>query len=417
MASRPASAGAHRVRNAPSSGPPQQRPQSARIRELLEEQRVPGSIMLRRPKSALSLNLKVRSSTTPANKTLSYDAMRNREEGWNADFVKMKSLDASARGSGIRAAKNLRKTKSDSKLKPLKTRKTRKRKKKNNNLEVVSSEFSKTCDEIKRLWEQLHIPTKDRVYFKEAFLTEKKRPTATARARVKEQHQLLLQHKATTIEVLKRIKDRENNLMVLRKSSVEFICGKEDEDDSGDDSESNSFKPAREIVGLQRASIVVVEAIVRWRSLLWRDHAFNYMGMNYLIKMQTDARFVGKTIDESCKDTLFFTDCELLEGGEKVDVDALAEIVKQEAATQIKIRSEKKSLTTAGYYVPLLRWSPDKPPDVELTELKDDEYERDIDLDEGTQGEEEERKDEDVFKSSKQHLEMLQQLQNTLQKH
>mmetsp|Transcript_15627 Transcript_15627/g.27251 ORF Transcript_15627/g.27251 Transcript_15627/m.27251 type:complete len:197 (-) Transcript_15627:2745-3335(-) len=95
--------------------------------------------------------------------------------------------------------------------------------------------------------------------------------------------------------------------------------------------------------------------------MLWRPHPFIWQGMNYLVKLQSDARFYRKTLDKSCKDTVLFTDATYCNAPlrEEKTLKEVCAIVNAETRVQCELKAEHKRLIVSGYYIPMLRWSPE----------------------------------------------------------
>ncbi|GBG32925.1 Hypothetical Protein FCC1311_091512 [Hondaea fermentalgiana] len=408
-----------------------------------------------------------------------YKQLRKREDGWDAEFVRGRSLEEPVRGSGPRALASLKKSKMSSSgtLRPLSAgglarissgtgsgasgaSATIKKKKKKKKKQLVKrrplsnqgAEMEVLCGDISSLWEQLHIPKRDRDFFRKTYFPRKRpcnRPAPAVLARMREQLHLLKEHRQATLAALRVIQDREaklETLLHLMIHSEQTCCTKtgangtgpacdaeatkksKTKDDDNDDDDDADKKIHQAVRSLRKASIAVVQEIEKWRALLWRPHPFNFLGSNYLSKMQTDAKAYRERMDHRCRDTVFFTDakaCSHEEAPEGISLKKLLQVVKQEALLQCELRGEHKRLLSAGYYIPMLRWRPDEPAIVpEHLPVQQAQIARELgheltasanSADRRVETQSSEAVSTGALESSKNHLHMLQQLRRQVE--
>ncbi len=472
------------------------RPQSAKPRRKIVKERVLEKTVERgrRPKSAGP------GGRTRRNRYKNFEYLQKREDGWNSGFVLENALDLNrpetpgrkkVKRKKVVRKKSLRKVMSEHTLRKRgpdvmnsiladnkrgggdtkNTGLTKKvRKKKLLKSKKKKSLFRVLCDEITSLWEELHIPTRDRDFFWETYCDTKgsKAPLETME-RLREQRDLLLKHRELTLDVLRKIQIREDNLSTLRQLSVDTVCKHKEQaglaSSSGQieqllqDLERDKFIQA--VDDLRKSTIDIVRAIMRWRTLLWRPHPFIWQGINYLIKLQDDARFFGKTVDHFCTDHILFTDASTnyasnfslhenasgpedlfsseQQDGDSNELEKIKTIIHSEAQVQCELRAEHKRLLEAGYYIPMLKWSPQEKPQEQQQEREEnhvvheeDENEEDengVDSepavydDQGSVAETGEdycldefgQTEDDVLSASKKHMDLLQRIRNQIE--
>jgi hypothetical protein len=270
--------------------------------------------------------------------------LRERERGWDSRCVLERALDVpTAAGSGLRALRNKRASASGGAAPSAPLRKGRR------------SKYRVLCDELQRLWEELRVPARDREFFLESYCQAKGQQERRALIpRLVEQRDLLLRHRTATLETLRAVQQREALLARLRRLSVEQVYGKPEEEPGG---------LGLVLHELRLATVRVVRCVQLWRKDLWRPLPFVWQGMNYVVKMQSDARFFGKTIDRTSQDAVLFADSALCPPEQdEQELDDVRAVVAAETHVQCELRGEHKRLIAAGYYIPMLRWSPEDAP-------------------------------------------------------
>ena len=245
---------------------------------------------------------------------------------------------------------------------------------------VKRKAFKEKCVMLLRLWQELKIPKRDREFFFGAYCGE---VSSANMARVESQLKLVLQHRETTINVLKQIASREKHIDILkmkladvRNTSPNEVCDL--------------------LLNLRQATLEVVMAIVRWRSFLWRPQPFMWERTNYLLKIGSDLRFTMPEM--SSEGTMLFHTFDLnivdpiclvaesagnsqnqsnldIGGGtssaaaklqvhadEISPLEAARKVVIAEKTMQEELKMEHERLLISGYYIPTLKWSPEEDP-------------------------------------------------------
>ncbi|CAM9210278.1 unnamed protein product, partial [Hapterophycus canaliculatus] len=102
---------------------------------------------------------------------------------------------------------------------------------------------------------------------------------------------LLLEHRASTVKVLRSVTMREARLTEVEQALQAFKWHR------GLDTDAVGLVDA--LRGLRDTSLAVARAIVEWRTNLWQPRAFCWQGVNYLEKMSRDAGFLRSPAGES----------------------------------------------------------------------------------------------------------------------
>ena len=167
--------------------------------------------------------------------------------------------------------------------------------------------FVKRCKDVRHLFEELHIPTRDRKFFIKTFMAKYDAKSAVF---VEEQLALLKIHREETLRVLSCIRRRENaikHVISITKACASSLYVEQDgegkEVDFKGKGERNFARNAMDeqlpkyaailadsLRRAQLASCEVVEAILAWRKHLWRPQPFKWKGNNYMLRM---GGFVG----------------------------------------------------------------------------------------------------------------------------
>ena len=230
--------------------------------------------------------------------------------------------------------------------------------------EVSRKDFKQKCVALLRLWEELKIPKRDREFFFGAYCGE---VTLSNMERVQSQLKLVLQHRESTIAVLKCIDARETEM----KSFAHQLHALQMEEPHDEQTICQSIRRIR------KATMGVVQSIVRWRSLLWRPQPFMWKRQNYLLKLSKDLSHLapGNLEGDMLAGTLGFSivDTICLVAGEDAhglavhrdeisSLEAARKVVVAESTMQQELRMEHERLLMSGYYIPLLRWAPEDKP-------------------------------------------------------
>ena len=338
--------------------------------------------------------------------------------------------------------------------------------------------FRKNCNTIRALWDELHVPNRDRRYFSRTFMLEY---TDHNDKFVNEQLELLLAHREETIRTLIAIREREsaikdldsickaaasalvrsNVIITTKKKKVKApvpppnvrppvinlttsIKKRNEEinnnnvndldtstdlnngnghNDMKDQLQSLQIKSFKKLIidrsrHAQLKTIEVIHAIKSWRTNLWRQQPFRWRNCNYILRVGNCVglqdivkqdeiaeairlcSIVSKDfilllpphirkilfIDENNNDGADADD----EGGEDIhnendeggkeektsvvneydtmdrkklnikDLMIDEEYIRNEQRTQIELRKELNDLLQAGYYIPTLKWNPNK---------------------------------------------------------
>ena len=276
--------------------------------------------------------------------------------------------------------------------------------------------FVKKCSQIRSLFDDLKIPQRDRRFFTKTFMA---RYDERSSAFVDEQLEILQNHRHHTLRVLACIRRRETSIKQLHavvKACVIALVTPEMERSRGRggrgggeeevDSElvvSGALSPDQ--VGRFRAILIdaarrakemtcdVVEAIIPWRKDFWRPHPFKWKSKNYLLrigkyvglqKFVTDPNYTKALkrcqIPTGSFDLLLPDDVceELCTGGtegllvREVPSSSSSSPLTEERIASAKVTIEKEvglvenlaveleRLLSNGYFIPRLRWNPNK---------------------------------------------------------
>lgn len=213
----------------------------------------------------------------------------------------------------------------------------------------------KRLKQLLALWEEMRVPQRDRSFFYSNYCVSQsgKLKQKEADARVRAQLELLRAHRRCTLIVLRYIENREESLSRLKDIIMQ-------------DHDSIDTDALAEIIpSLREASLLVIEAIQDWRRLLWRPHPFRFRDVNYLLKMESDAYCYKEYVDATCQDIITFSDVNAgMDEAKRERYQAANEVVTSEKALQQEVRDEHQRLIQSGFYIPMLRWSPQDKVDI-----------------------------------------------------
>ena len=213
----------------------------------------------------------------------------------------------------------------------------------------MQAKRKKRLKQLVYLWEEMRVPQRDRSFFYNNYCVPQsgKLKQKEADARVRAQLELLRAHRRCTLIVLRYIENREEKLARLKQVIMQ-------------DNTSIDTDALEEIIPhLREASLLVIEAIQDWRRLLWRPHPFRFRDVNYLLKMESDAYCYKEYVDATCQDIITFSDANPRPEESKVERCRVAqEAVLSEKALQQEVQEEHQRLIQSGFYIPMLRWSP-----------------------------------------------------------
>ena len=278
--------------------------------------------------------------------------------------------------------------------------------------------FVKQCTQIRSLFEDLKLPKRDRWFFTKTFMSRYDKRNA---AFVMEQLNLLHAHRDNTLRVLACIRRRETavkQLHAVAKACVSALCSNSSSSSSSSSMHLSRNSPNNSVKGTtaaaeaaaaaaspvsrdqqerfrailidaakraQETSCDVVEAIVPWRRDFWRPHPFKWKSKNYLLRMGNcvglhkfvvDANYVRALkmcqLPQGCFDILLPPDacvelCTVRTAPvsppaaltSKRVADAYA-VIKKEVALVKELAKELDNLLDKGYFIPRLRWNPNK---------------------------------------------------------
>ena len=279
--------------------------------------------------------------------------------------------------------------------------------------------FVKKCSQIRSLFDDLKIPQRDRRFFTKTFMA---RYDERSSAFVDEQLEILQNHRHHTLRVLACIRRRETSIKQLHAVAKACVIalvtpemersrgrgggrGRGGEGEEEVDSElvvSGALSPDQ--VGRFRAILIdaarrakemtcdVVEAIIPWRKDFWRPHPFKWKSKNYLLrigkyvglqKFVTDPNYTSALkrcqIPTGSFDLLLPDDVceELCTGGTEgllmrevpssssppltEERIASAKVtIEKEVGLVENLAVELERLLSNGYFIPRLRWNPNK---------------------------------------------------------
>ncbi|CAM9860676.1 unnamed protein product [Ectocarpus sp. 4 AP-2014] len=105
------------------------------------------------------------------------------------------------------------------------------------------------------------------------------------------QIRLLLEHRATTVKVLRSVNARESRLCEVEQALQAFQWHR--------GLDTDALGVVVSLAGLRDASLDVVRAVEEWRTNLWQPRAFCWRGVNYLEKMSQDTIFLRSPVGKS----------------------------------------------------------------------------------------------------------------------
>jgi hypothetical protein len=218
------------------------------------------------------------------------------------------------------------------------------------------------------------ITHRDREFFYRAYC---RHDTPEHRARIQSQLALVRRHRESTIHVLGAIAKREQALAKVQKV-VTAISQQRSTLESSFEPPTSDTSFIEHLLELRESTARVVTSIESWRQDMWRPQPFVWKGINYLIKVSNDTSFFLENYNIAALhaafgfkvvDRHFFVEPEgkgnaalvglHLSTLERDRLNDLAKVVMVEHALQREVYSESKRLLKVGYYIPLLRWSPD----------------------------------------------------------
>ena len=309
--------------------------------------------------------------------------------------------------------------------------------------------FRKNCNLVRSLWDELHVPNRDRRYFSRTFMLEY---TDANTKFVAEQLELLNCHRERTIGALVAIRERERAIKDLdsickaaasalirshaiisgttaaissspqaRPPVIDLTTLLNKHNHESDENElpvsklqSQQIKSFRNLIidrsrHAQLKTMDVINAIKKWRQNLWRNQPFRWRNENYILRIgncvgledivrQDEVAEAIKLCDIDSKDFILLlpehirkklfivndTDGEIGDDEredaalERMNIDKDAngdefngtiqkltllveeEYVRSEQQLQIGLRKELNELMQAGYYIPMLKWNPNK---------------------------------------------------------
>jgi len=207
---------------------------------------------------------------------------------------------------------------------------------------------------IKDLWQELHVPPTDRAVFsRQYFYGAEYYDMRKAKSALLVEYLNLLRHRKDTVNVLRAIREREKCLSYLTAMFQTFRRGikrfhKRQED-------QKNFVLCLALV--RDTSLVVIEAIMKWRKHMWRKKPFLWTPepqmppVNYLIKMASDADFL-----------LSSSGLKLLEMVGLQDIDLMLLFpqvlqMRKQAGASLSLPSSAQEHDRKGYYQLFLQHS------------------------------------------------------------
>ncbi len=263
-------------------------------------------------------------------------------------------------------------------------------------LSKSAERFASCVALIRGLWEELHIPRRDRDFFSGSYF----RFSRANRLRVEAQLNLLRQYREATLSVLRCIQEREHAMNTLHDCLVDLFSwsapasGQEQEATATlkrDDEQSKAVSQKEIADAFCRArdtTLAVVEGIMEWRTHLWRPLPFRWCNENYLVRVNRgvgndifppDPNYMVPSVMRSLREVglswstvVLSIPSNVLEhlALNKADSDQnhmlsarfekAQDIVSREEILQRQVMVEQHELLHNGYYIPMLRWSPDE---------------------------------------------------------
>lgn len=236
--------------------------------------------------------------------------------------------------------------------------------------------FTRMVRRVNIMWQELKIPAEDRKYYMSSLLKEKKDPTVENCDEIVKYIVSLNRHRICTINVLRAINKREEELRTCISLLHEIHeNGSIRLSESIQLPESNSITwieiVIRSLKRLQASTLIVVRFLQLWRKSLWRPNPFIWNGKNYLFKIQRDMKVIQMDdfIKQFLESQLYATkkDLILLLYGDENDLDveelgsewdeliAASLVVQEEQMLQEALRSERRVLSEKGVFIPTLR--------------------------------------------------------------
>jgi hypothetical protein len=142
--------------------------------------------------------------------------------------------------------------------------------------------FQRSKLRLQMLWEELHIPRREREIFAHSFFYP---ATPVNHTHISTQIARLLAHRSGTLAVLKAIEVREAHCHRLRMLTRE---------DAGLNAEDTRREILATLAAIQEASVEAVEDILTWRRALSLPKPFLWEASNYLLKMESDLEWIDQ---------------------------------------------------------------------------------------------------------------------------
>eukprot|EP00741_Cyanophora_paradoxa_P007345 tig00001107_g7105.t1 len=142
--------------------------------------------------------------------------------------------------------------------------------------QVAGPDWPELRHRVESLWAELHIPKREREHFAYNYLAAS---TPENMQKISHHINALLEHRARTIEVLKRIEVRED---VGKRLKLAINSG------------ADRMELADLLGQFEHCTAEVLTSILEWRSGLSRPQAFVFNGANYILKIRSDCQMTGE---------------------------------------------------------------------------------------------------------------------------
>jgi hypothetical protein len=218
--------------------------------------------------------------------------------------------------------------------------------------------FQRSKLRLQMLWEELHIPRREREIFAHSFFYP---ATPVNHTHISTQIARLLAHRSGTLAVLKAIEVREAHCHRLRMLTRE---------DAGLNAEDTRREILATLAAIQEASVEAVEDILTWRRALSLPKPFLWEASNYLLKMESDLEWIDQhpTVSSHIPQIQAIRNPLLLENRSdgrnarnslsQLDVRRLLaaeSVIVEEERLQERVLLQQQQIQEVGHFVPTLR--------------------------------------------------------------
>mmetsp|Transcript_64732 Transcript_64732/g.74374 ORF Transcript_64732/g.74374 Transcript_64732/m.74374 type:complete len:740 (-) Transcript_64732:179-2398(-) len=234
-----------------------------------------------------------------------------------------------------------------------------------NSLDEEEFEKRSLQKRVEQFWIKLKVPTADRDYFLGTYADDMEI--------LKAHCDILRKVKVITDQANELIRERESHVDAIRLMLIKTVRPKD-----------FATVMVPRILRVRELTVKLTKKIDDWRKYLWLPHPFLWKSMNYLVKVQSDLDFLGKTnivrpFLQFFNDTVLFIP---ISGFEQLqvhspelrfykslaqqfqlpldsydDYEEAIKIISAETHARALLKAQKKELITRNAFVPYIKWS------------------------------------------------------------